>query len=125
MTRASKLASATWHEHKLQNVLPVRSLDSARRSFPYCIIDDWKSLPIWFFNNGFTLSHLQTFKVRVHKFLGGQTVLNPALARLRGRRYAADVQGDVQGVPVERLNKGFVAPRVGLDAQRLADLAHA
>ena len=44
--------------------------------------------------------------------------------------YVADVKrrivnGDVQAVPIERLNMGFVAPRVGLDAQRLADLAHA
>ena len=86
MTRASKLAHATWHEHKLQNVLPVRSLDSARRAFPYCIIDDWNSLPAWFFDNGFALKHLQALKVRVHKFLGGKVVFNPAHARLRGSR---------------------------------------
>ena len=28
------------------------------------------------------LKHLQTFKIRVHKFLGGKTVMNPAT---RGR----------------------------------------
>ena len=84
-TRASKLAYDTWHEHKFENILPPRSLDNARRAFPFGVIEDWNALPAWFFDGGFDYHHLQTFKVRVHQFLGGKTVLNPALARMRTR----------------------------------------
>ena len=85
-TRASQLAHNTWHANKLANTFPVHSLDNARRAFPYAIIEDWNSLPAWFFDNGFDLKHMQTFKVRVHEHLGGKTVLNPALLRGRGAR---------------------------------------
>ena len=85
MTRASQIAYTTWHANKFENVLPVRSLDNARRAFPYSLICDWNALPAWFFDNGFDLAHLQSFKLRVHQHLGGQAVLNPALQRLRGR----------------------------------------
>ena len=74
----------TWHAHKFENTLPVRSLDNARRAFPYGVIDDWNSLPAWFFGTGFDLKHMQRFKVRVHEFLGGKTTVNPAVRRLRG-----------------------------------------
>ena len=72
--------------HLAQRKVMPPSQQSARRAFPYCIIDDWNSLPAWFFDDGFALKHLQAFKVRVHKFLGGKVVFNPALARLRGSR---------------------------------------
>ena len=84
-TRASKLAHDTWHAHKLSNILPLRSLDNARRAFPFCVIDDWNSLPAWFFDDGISFDHLQTFKTRVHQFLGGKAVLNPALRQKHGR----------------------------------------
>ena len=37
-TRASTLAHATWHADQFQNILPLRSLDNARRAFPYGVI---------------------------------------------------------------------------------------
>ena len=89
-TRASKFAYESWHPHKFQNVLPHRSLDNARRAFPFCAIDDWNSLPAWFFDGGFDFKNLQTFKIRVHNFLGGKSVLNPALVRLRKRGRGGD-----------------------------------
>ena len=85
-TRAASLARSTWHANKFQNVLPARNLDNARNAFPSGVIVDWNPLPTWFFADGFDFKHLQTFKVRVHKFLGGKVVFNPALARLRGSR---------------------------------------
>ena len=98
-TRASKLAHASWHAHNLLNILAVRNVDNARRALPFCMIDEWNSLPAWFFDNGFELKHLQTFAVRVHNFFGGKAVFNPALGRLRGRqaRRATDSVGDAHG----------------------------
>ena len=84
-TRASRAAYETWHPHKFEQPLPHKSLDNALRAFPFGVIDLWNSLPSWFFDSGFNLAHLQTFKVRVHKFLGGKAVCNPALVSLRAR----------------------------------------
>ena len=85
-TRAGRQARVTWHANKFANPLPARSLDNARRAFPYGVIDDWNSLPEWFFDNGFDFAHLQSFKVRVHQHLGGKTVMNPNVAQLRRGR---------------------------------------
>ena len=100
-TRASRAEYESWHPHKFAQPLDYRSIDYALRAFPFGIIDTWNSLPAWFFDAGFDLKNLQTFKVRVHKFLGGKTVINPALAGLRARgargrqdRRAATNDGD-------------------------------
>ena len=84
-TRASRTAYESWHPYKLAQPLDYRSLDNALRAFLFGVIDTWNSLPAWFFDAGFDLKNMQTFKARVHQFLGGKIVLNPALARLRAR----------------------------------------
>ena len=73
-TRASRAARAAWHPYKFVQPLHCRSLDNALRAFPFGVIDLWNSLPAWFFDNGFDLKYLQTFKDRVHKLLGSKTV---------------------------------------------------
>ena len=71
-TRASTLAHATWHADQFQNILPLRSLDNARRAFPYGVIADWNSLPVSFFDDGYHFDYLQRFKERAHHHLKGQ-----------------------------------------------------
>ena len=132
-TRASRAARAAWHPYKFLQPLHYRSLDNALRAFPFGVIDLWNSLPAWFFDNGFDFKYLQTFKVRVHKFLGGKAVYNPALVKLRANDLrrgsqayrAANNGGDVHAMPAERLNMGFVVPRGGYEARAFVDLKHA
>ena len=100
-TRASRAAYASWHPYKFVQPLPYKSLDNALHAFPFGVIDLWNTLPAWFFDKGFDLKYLQTFKVRVHKFLGGKAVFNPALVRLRAGRQgrpAAATGGDAHAM---------------------------
>ena len=68
-TRLATHNHATWHPHKFSPPLPLRSLDRARRTFPFGIINEWNEFPQEFFQNGFDFSHLQKFKCNVNRHL--------------------------------------------------------
>lgn len=57
------------HDYQLQDVLPPGAPDMLRRSFPHGIVSEWNSLPRSVLSSKPTLKSLQTFKVKVHKYL--------------------------------------------------------
>ena len=73
-TRQQVLLQNRWHEYKLDTIVKTRSIDVFRRSFPWCIIDKWNSLPKELFENGIHQDNLQTFKRAVHENLISQNV---------------------------------------------------
>ena len=68
-TRLQKNDAASWHQLKLVNPLPTRSLDNARRSFPYGVIETWNALPKCIFPEEVDIKHLQTFKKSTNDYL--------------------------------------------------------
>lgn len=65
----SDLSHQGCHGYQLQSTLPNTASDFLRRSFPFCIIDEWNNLPLPLLARHPTLKSLQTFKVQVHHHL--------------------------------------------------------
>ena len=64
-------SQASGHSLQLSNALPRSAPDYLRRSFPFCVLHDWNSLPDCVLAKG-TQPHLKqvdNFKMSVHKFL--------------------------------------------------------
>ena len=70
-TRAAARARHLWHAGKLEHALPRLSPAYLTRAFPYGVLEQWNALPARLFADGFQLKHVQSFKVAVHRDLGG------------------------------------------------------
>ena len=61
-----QVQTCSGHGFLLSNPLPIGAADRIRRAFPFCIINDWNSLPPVLFDGGIKLKAIQRFKEIVH-----------------------------------------------------------
>ena len=61
------LRSAIGHSYRLRTPLPRQAPDAILRSFPYCAIQLWNSLPPAFLDSAPTRKNLQRFKCNVNE----------------------------------------------------------